>query len=322
MDAVLVDVLSHYPESLQPTGPFEALGNAGGRSGASLWRYPSRIGPRLIRLWPERDATVDRVQAIHSWLGQARGIPCIPQPAETRQREAMVVRSGRIWQVEPWMPGVALPASHWHPEMLAAAVRRLGELHLCLRKFGRSGRSPGVLARLSELRNLRAGGLVRLQRCVDSFEATDERELALRWCAWAHPRIETVEAALLRVMDDELWIQPCLRDCRAEHFLWVDAALVGLVDFGAMDFDTPILDLSRLWLEGDATWRAGLMAEYQRLGTVESSSLRLLRPLADATGLLIGHHWIRWHFEEQRGLPTEMVRSGLRRSLGWLSRSD
>ena len=46
-------------------------------------------------------------------------------------------------------------------------------------------------------------------------------------------------------------MQPCLRDARPEHFLFVENVLTGLIDFGAMDFETVAGDLARLlgeWL--------------------------------------------------------------------------
>jgi hypothetical protein len=41
-------------------------------------------------------------------------------------------------------------------------------------------------------------------------------------------------------------LQPCLRDLRGEHVLFRDGCVTGIVDYGAMDVDTPALDVARL----------------------------------------------------------------------------
>ena len=51
-----------------------------------------------------------------------------------------------------------------------------------------------------------------------------------------------------------MFLQPCLRDARPEHFLFDGDQLSGLVDFGAMAVDSVVGDLARLigeWLDDD-----------------------------------------------------------------------
>ena len=94
-----------------------------------------------------------------------------------------------------------------------------------------------------------------------------------------------------------LAIQPCLRDIWHDHVLFTGNEVTGIIDFGAVDIDTPATDIARLLgsLVGDDAfgWRAGLdaYATIRPLAAEEETAVRAL----DASGtILAGCNWIRW----------------------------
>jgi homoserine kinase type II len=119
-------------------------------------------------------------------------------------------------------------------------------------------------------------------------------------------------------------LQPCLRDARPDHFLFVGDQVSGLVDFGAMDVDCLAGDLARLigdWLDGSPAARAEALTAYEAvrpLATVESALVAVFEAAAD---LLIGANWIRWHYVEDRRFDDpRTVSQGIARGLERLER--
>ena len=59
-------------------------------------------------------------------------------------------------------------------------------------------------------------------------------------------------------------LQPCLRDIWHDHVLFTGDKVTGMIDFGAVDIDTPATDIARLVgsLVGDdaAGWQSGIAA--------------------------------------------------------------
>ncbi len=72
MNAPWKPVLDRYPASIRPTSPPRPLGNAGGLSGARLWRFDSGRGPLVLRCWPTDGPDLARLEWIHACLAAAR----------------------------------------------------------------------------------------------------------------------------------------------------------------------------------------------------------------------------------------------------------
>jgi Ser/Thr protein kinase RdoA (MazF antagonist) len=119
-------------------------------------------------------------------------------------------------------------------------------------------------------------------------------------------------------------LQPCLRDARPEHFLFEGDRLSGLVDFGAMGVDCVAGDLARLmteWLDGDSEARAEALNAYERVHTLETAEAGLIEAFEKSSALLIGEHWIRWHYlEDRRFDDPRAVPQGIARGLERLER--
>ena len=71
----------------------------------------------------------------------------------------------------------------------------------------------------------------------------------------------------------------------------------GIIDFGAMDIDTPATDVARLLgsLVGDdeTGWRTGLSA-YSENRPLSADGTRAAKALDASSAILAGCNWIRW----------------------------
>src|SRR5262249_33732062 len=119
-------------------------------------------------------------------------------------------------------------------------------------------------------------------------------------------------------------LQPCLRDARPDHFLFEGDCLRGLVDFGAMGVDCVAGDLARLmgeWLDGEPAARGNALAAYEGIRPLEARESALIAAFESSSALLIGEHWIRWHYVERRVFDDPLaVTHGIARGLGHLER--
>jgi Ser/Thr protein kinase RdoA (MazF antagonist) len=314
----LADLLAAYPSWCRPMGPIRALGNAGGLSGAQLYRFDAPAGPLLARAWPVDGPDATRLATIHAWLRRAAPLGVVPVPIAARDGRTWRAHAGRLWQVEPWRPGSPDPARPPNPIHLLAALAMLGRFHAALAPLGRTGLSPGLAARLTEIENLRAGGFRRLRDALRAGPAGALQDLALTWLDEAERHAPAVAAMLGQCVDRMVSLQPCLRDCRPEHFLFVGDAVTGLVDFGAMDVECPAADLARLlseWGVREGPLRLDALAAHNAEDPLDPRSASLIAPFERSAALLRGARWVRWQWIEQRGFDPEVVGRALRRAV-------
>ena len=80
LDAAAHNVLGRYPPALRE-GELLALGNAGGFSGARLWRLQGPLGSLCLRAWPSDGPSPDRLRLIHGLMKRAHdsGLDFVPR---------------------------------------------------------------------------------------------------------------------------------------------------------------------------------------------------------------------------------------------------
>jgi Ser/Thr protein kinase RdoA (MazF antagonist) len=239
----------------------------------------------------------------------------------TKAATTFVERGPRLSQLEPWKPGTAIESGPSIGQAGAAAAT-LSCLHRLLEPQGTRGLSPGLVRRLEILVCLQNGGFDRLARAIEAAPLSEASALARAWLTRAGSRLDPVLDALSQSTRNEWELQPCLRDCRAAHWLFTREEVTGLVDFGAMNVDARVFDLARLrldWWPDDCNGGESFRAEYERHNALPVSASDLLPIIEQTTAYLSGANWIRWHFLEHRTFERPgAVAAGLARSLRWI----
>ena len=305
-DRGIEEILRRYPRPYQPLSQIEFLGGAGGYSGARLWRYPSRNGLMVLRGWPPHGPDRRHLEQIHRWLTRAAGLGFIPSPIADISGQTLQRDEGTFYEVAPWLPGEPDRSRPPAPARLRSAFSSLAAFHIRFSSERHEGFSQGLKHRHESLVQLIEGGLDTLDRAIQSTPSSCEpltQVTARRWVELAR----TVAPRLLdplRISSGRfITLQPCLRDARPDHFLFEDDRLTGLVDFGAMGDDCVAGDLARLmndWLDDDSPARIEALDAYERVRPLDTAEASFIDVFESSLALLIGEHWVRWHFLEGR----------------------
>ncbi len=315
-------LLSLYPARARPLAPPIPLGNAGGGSGARLWRFDSGLGPLVARAWPVDGPGPSALRRIHAWLARLVDLDFIPVPLASRDGRTLVVLDGACWDVSPWRPGVADPSRPPARGRLRAAFAGLAAVHQRLAPDSTRGPSPGLVARLTEAETLLASELSSLESAIRRTPADSTHSSALRWIALARDGLPGLVGRLRREAPVAIPLQPVLRDARPDHFLFEGDRLTGLIDFGAMGIDSPAADLGRLlneWVGPDRATLAESLDAYDANRPLDPTEVTRIDVFAESAAWLGPARWIRWHYAEGRRFDDpDAVRLGLDRSLGRL----
>jgi Ser/Thr protein kinase RdoA (MazF antagonist) len=258
--------LAHWP------APFRAallvpLGNAGGFSGALLWRVSTPSGDFCLR------AAAPTSPARFEWMRQAReaGLSFVPTVVPATNRSPTVEHAGRSWELQQWMPGRADYRGSPSEVKLRAACSALARLHRAWGTWEKPwpGVVPAVARRVEALKEPTPDA--RLSRLAGGAL----REIQ----SWAGPPPR---------------MRPCLCDIWHDHVLFTGDEVTGVVDYAAMRVDAAAADVARLLgsLVGDDEdgWRVGLAA-YEMLTDAEA---RLARLLDRAGTIAAASRWQRW----------------------------
>jgi homoserine kinase type II len=311
VDESIQGVLARYGTSVR-NAEVVPLGSAGGLSGAQLWRVLTPSRKLVLRRWPREHPSLQHLQWIHGILEQVhrRGIRYVPVPLPTTAGATSLIHAGHLWELAPWMSGVA--DFHRRPtsERLAAALAALARFHLASQDELRSHDvAPSIVERHGRLLTLQEGGLRRLEESLQSA-ASPLAPLAARFLRLAAHRIPATLNGLMPLVDLRFSVQACIRDIWHDHVLFSGDDVTGLVDFGAMRIDTPATDVARLLgsLAGnDANfWTAGLAA-YDRVRRLDDIERRAVVALDQAGTILGGCNWVRWALVEQRDFGSPAV---------------
>lgn len=325
MNAALASILARYPPSARPTREPTALGNAGGLSGARIWRFESHRGPLAARLWPGADFDRAAIERIHGWLSRAAHLGFVPVPIAGRDGRTVQQEGGHLWEVVPWMTGTADLSTAPPRRRVAAAFAAMAAFHVAMREVTPRAASPGLSSRLAEIDSLLARDLSAWRAIVDR-DATDPeaKSLASRWLDLASQLAPAITPEIRRAASRPVAIQPVIRDARPDHFLFTGDCVTGLVDFGAMGVDAVSTDLARLmgeWIGDDAGLRDEAIAAYSAVRPLSAAESSLIAAFEGSAAILGGARWVRWHFlDDVTFSDPRSVVSGLRRAVARLDR--
>jgi Ser/Thr protein kinase RdoA (MazF antagonist) len=297
-------ILREYPATFQPTH-IEALGAAGGMSGAQFWRIESPSGVLMLRRWPSEHPSPERLRFIHRVLFHAadRSISILALPIRTTTGESFVLFDGYLWELSAWMPGTADYERLPNQQKLAAAMTALAKFHVSVSDFPSlglqqvAGAPPAISRRLSRLRELSRRGANELAHVINVDTWPELAPLARRFLVTIPAVLPRAIARLAPLTNVALPVQPCIRDIWHDHVLFTGDNVMAIIDFGAVDIDTPATDVARLLgsLVGDdeAGWRAGITA-YSAIRPLSSNEELAAKALDTSSPILAGCNWLRW----------------------------
>lgn len=288
----------------------------GGFSGATL----ARVRPRGTAAWFVLKAfapgvSADRAAWIHGLarhLGDS-GVAEVPVPlALPGGGTIATVADGGLWEMVPFVPGLALDAPT--PAQAAAAAAVLARVHVAAGAIPGSppvvGRPAAVTRRIATARDL----LARPWRARRDARATSgpfaprlDRAIAIFEAAHGDRAVAVIAAA----PEDGATVQAVLRDVWSAHVLFAPdpPRVAGIVDLHAAGIDSPAADVARLlgsWRregrpDGDPlrAWPEAVAA-YEAVRPLDRVERRLV-PFLHAAGVVCGlDNWFRWTLDEGR----------------------
>ncbi|RMF43333.1 MAG: aminoglycoside phosphotransferase family protein [Planctomycetota bacterium] len=302
-----VDMLEPIPnlvwqEILRPANATPEEECKSGLSQSRVVRCHSPSGPLCLRGWP---ATVSRkhLDFIFEAINVARqaGIETVPRYIHPQAISGWVEADNRLWELTEWKLGTADFSAQPTSSRLAAATSCLGNLHRIWRHW-RSGTasSPGVVRRLQIVNRLLNTNLTR--RWLDSVHtglfanrASELEFMARRTIRAFEAHGTAVRQSLAALLAVPVPVHPVLRDVHVEHVLFAGDQVSGIIDFGALAIDEPVVDLVRLLAScrpDRRDWLAAIAAYEQASGVVVDQ--RRLAVLDQASCLLSAVQWAEW----------------------------
>jgi Ser/Thr protein kinase RdoA (MazF antagonist) len=284
---------------------------ARGFSGASIWRIETEAGPFALRALGAESVDRSRLAGLHRLVTHIRkcGVTQVPVPLAAIDGATFFEAGQTIWQLEPWLPGVA--DFHARPSelRLVAAMTCLALWHRAAAGFApldagrqwfftsRSGTSPGLAERAREISRWNRETCELVRQRLESSPWKEFGELGrkvLDQFVQVGPRI----AARLNLgLGSKVPLQPCLRDIWHDHVLFTGNEVTGMIDPHAARSDSVATDLARLLgsLVGDdrVAWEAGLNA-YQQVRPLALEELALVELFDQSAVLLSGLTWLDW----------------------------
>ncbi len=301
-------VLQSYRERCRPSH-VQALGSAGGFSGAQFWKVTAEEGTFCLRRWPQGHPSQEWIEFIQAvlWYVAREGFDLVPVPVPAHDRRGYVRHAGHLWELSPWMPGEADFCRQPTPVKLRAAISALARFHVAAAPFplpeAAPVRSPGIVGRLARLREWVGGDLTRLAEAIEpgvwpELAARGKRILRL-FPAAAPEAIERLAVAA----EHQVTLQPCIRDIWHDHVLYEGDRVTGLIDFGSMQAESVAADVARLLgsmaLDDQGLWQAGLDA-YEAIRPLSPGERDLVTAFDRSTVLMAGLNWLDWVFRQRR----------------------
>ena len=299
----LPEILRRFPKV--DVRNVENLGNAGGFSGACLWKITTPAGPLCLRAWPKSHPSEDGLRHIHGLLLHAarQGMDELPVPLLHGGGNTVVWERGTLYELTAWMPGEADYHASPTDQRLTAAMTTLARFHTAVATYpqvrGPVGPScsPGLVQRRDQLDRLLHGELDQLATAVARYHDPEINRRGRHLLEFFRRGAANVQLLIGRAAALKVVLQPCIRDIWHDHVLFTGDIVTGLIDFGALRDDTVACDLARLIgsLVGDrkTAWSTALQA-YAAYRPLSAEENLLIRAFDQSGVLMSGLNWLRW----------------------------
>jgi Ser/Thr protein kinase RdoA (MazF antagonist) len=301
-------VLNHYALAGGAVHAIQPLANAGGWSGSRIWPISDAVGNKLcLRQWPQEHPTVERLRLIHAVLGLVSfEMPVVAFPLRTTQGATYVEEGEHLWELTHWLPGTADYHANPNRARLTAAMRVLARFHdLAKRYKWRTAPAPSIEDRQRRIKGMRAKGLSVIEQSLGTPLGNEIDDRAARLLTVAGKALQRQSLAEALAAAPQLVLQPAIRDVHHEHVLFTGDEVTGLIDFGALRIDTPLVDVARLvgsLVGDDQESRRFALDAYSELRPLSEADCRLIDVL-DESGLVLGAlNWLIWLYGERRDM--------------------
>jgi len=298
-------VLRQYSRSLQ-VDSVESLANAGGFSGAQLWKAKALNDHFCVRRWPQAHPSHEHLQWIHSVLFRAaeKGCEFIPAPILNNEHQSIVSHQGHLWEVTRWMPGSADLAKNCTVAKVMAAFRALAEFHVAVEPENRLEKpSAGIQERLDFVNRFGRDLPEMASRCSGAELDGHTMQLCTDIVELARLRLPTLPNLLKPVVGKPLPLQPCIRDIWHQHVLFHDDHVTGIIDFGAMRIETVAFDFARLLgslRSQSRDLQQTAIEAYTSLRALSDLEMQTMVAALNAASTLSALTWVRWLVVEGR----------------------
>jgi hypothetical protein len=307
MNSVAALLCCHYPDvQSEKVAPH---GESSGLSGAAIWRVTSPQGDYALRRWPSPSLPAARILGLHRLLHElvAQGLNFVPAPRYALGGSTLVEEAGLLWQVEPWLPGTPLLKQQADPRLVELAVRALARWHLAAANHrplpevaewfaANNGEiSPAIRERRRRLNSVPPAWWTRVRQVPKRPANPSVAEILDQLASLGSELWQRVNEQLSYGESLVVPTQPVLRDVWADHVLFEQGEVTGLIDAAACRRESVAADLARLFgsIPGmsPAVWEQGLdaYASVRPLSPVE----RQLVGILDSSGVfLAAANWL------------------------------
>jgi len=280
-------------------------------------RLNCAAGDFCLRCWPPDAMPKQRLLGLHNLLKHVhdRGVVAVSVPVTANDGSTLVFLHNRVWQLEPWMPGIA--DFHRNPSeiRLQTAMRCLSAWHHAAASYNAASveatwfsswsgaPSPAVHERLERIDYLLSQRCLLYAAKLRRSSHSEFQRIGLRILELFQRAAPHVTGQLKATAQLEFALQPCLRDIWHDHVHFVGSEVVGFVDFGAIRIDNVAGDVARLVgrLAGkdDRRWQVGLAA-YAGKRPLSEEEARLVTTFDESGVLLAGVNWLDWVYCQRR----------------------
>ena len=230
-------VLNQYSAAI---GVLNWIPLVGGYSGALVWRGedPGGMPQFVLKCWPPT-TSARRLSQIHVWQEQAAHLLIVPRVLRSLADRTFIPFEGRLWEIASFIPGTARGAAN--REEIRSACQSVAELHKVWLSSSRFAPCPGVLRRVEVLIQWQPQSNDNVSTLFPELSSEMDRARSV-----IEGQLPDVLRELKPWADVPVLLHPCIRDLRGEHVLFVGCRVGGIVDYGAMDVDSPAIDLARM----------------------------------------------------------------------------
>lgn len=309
LDSVVELYKYHFRQASPVVRP---LAGAGGYSGAEFWKIVDGEESYCLRRWPPSFQDEEKLNWIHQVIMYAAADGCefLPVPLRADGNQTWCKSAGCFWQLDPWVRGTA---SYWtdpNDEKLANAAQALARWHNSTTSFRQPSQPSASIQRrcdlLQEMLDGKSGqpsGVSQIEHFCSQRIDADLYDIGVLICDRFRKLAPVITDRLHQARNVEIQPQPCLADIWHDHVFFTGNRVTGIIDFGAMQYDSPTLDVARLLgsLVEDDTKKWDLaIAEYEKDFPLTESDRILVSVFDQSTTLLSGMNWLRWIFVERR----------------------